>query len=185
MPVGRGLRKEWANKSDRPLRPIEQQIAAPFLSRSKKDVATILRVFSSDLAGLLNPSWTAASQTGIENSHLSTAPRPHWRRQSHTPQEETAARSPSPLAYYRRPLDKAPPLLLVAAGGEPPHTAAVRRYAAENHDAASIDGIAGCWVANIITWTRPSRQGAVCEASASKTVDATRRVVEGLKFGHG
>ena len=31
---------------------------------------------------------------------------------------------------------------------------------------------------------RPVRQGAVCEESASKTVDAARRAVEGRKFGH-
>jgi hypothetical protein len=33
-------------------------------------------------------------------------------------------------------------------------------------------------------WMRPVRQGAVCEESASKTVDAARRAVEGRKFGH-
>jgi hypothetical protein len=33
-------------------------------------------------------------------------------------------------------VDKARPLLLVTAGGEPPHTTAVHRHAAENHRAA-------------------------------------------------
>src|SRR6516162_6518192 len=41
----------------------------------------------------------------------------------------------------RWPVDKARPLLLLTAGGEPPHTTAVHRHAAENHRAAVAGGI--------------------------------------------
>jgi hypothetical protein len=43
----------------------------------------------------------------------------------------------------RRAVDKARPLLLVAAAGEPPHTAAVRRHAAQDHGLAGTGGIYG------------------------------------------
>ncbi len=54
----------------------------------------------------------------------------------------------------------------------------------KNHRVAGADGIAGCWIADLNTWTRPSRKGAVCEESSSKTVDSALRVVDGRNFGH-
>jgi hypothetical protein len=57
------------------------------------------------------------------------------------------------------PVDQACQVPLVAAGGELPHTVAVHRYAAENHDAASTDGIAGeQYVKNRLQkqWIRPT-----------------------------
>jgi len=43
----------------------------------------------------------------------------------------------------RRAFDQARPVLLVAAGREPPNASAVHRYAAENCDVTATDGIAG------------------------------------------
>jgi hypothetical protein len=68
----------------------------------------------------------------------------------------------------RRAVDKARPLLLVAAGGEPSHTAAVRRHAAQDHGLAGAGGINGTLIADKLG-RRKAAQGAVRRESSAKS----------------
>src|ERR1019366_2406682 len=80
----------------------------------------------------------------------------------------------------RRAVDKTRPLLLAPAGGEPPHTAAVRRPTAEDHGLAGAGGIADCWVVEKMPEEATS-EGPVLEKSVSKRTDVGPRGCPGAR----
>jgi hypothetical protein len=84
----------------------------------------------------------------------------------------------------RRAFDQARPVLLVAAGREPPNASAVHRYAADNCDVTATDGIAGLFGCGQNRLDGERKQGGVCDELAPKAGDSVCRVVEGLEFGH-
>jgi hypothetical protein len=70
----------------------------------------------------------------------------------------------------RRTVDKTRPLLLAPAGGEPPHTAAVCRHAAEDRGVAGTGGIGGTLIAEKLG-RREAERGAVRRESPARVAE--------------